>query len=481
METMYQSLQQYGKTDYYPFHMPGHKRNMQGRSMEEIYQIDITEIEGFDNLHHPEGMILRAMERASKLYHCEKTYYLVNGSTCGILSAISATVATKGKILLARNCHKAAYNAVYLRELEPIYLYPEIDESSGITGGINPQDVRTALQEEKEIQAIFITSPSYDGVVSNIEAIAEIAHEKGIPLLVDEAHGAHFGMASYLPKSGIYYGADIVIHSVHKTLPAFTQTALLHVSGNLVQTKVVERYLGIYQSSSPSYLLMSGIDQCVRILETEGAELFRQFEKRLQIFYETVSELKQIQVVDKSIIGKNSIVDFDLSKIIISVKNAKINGNQLNDILYHKYHLQMEMVAESYVLAITTIMDTEVGFQRLGNALMEIDRHLEESQETGGVCYVQSPKGFLNLKNLITAKLSITEALLKEWEEVTLQNSVGRISAEYLYQYPPGIPIVVPGELISECIMELVIRCKEQGLSIQGTADYAVASIRVVK
>ena len=204
-------------SDMYPFHMPGHKRRLDCDI--NPYTYDITEIDGFDNLHAAEGIIKEAEERAAALWGAKSSFFLVNGSTCGILAALSAALPKKGHLLMARNSHKAAYHAAYLRELQVTYLYPVFTEF-GIQGGILPEQVEAALEADESIEAVFLTSPTYDGIVSDIEKIAEIAHQHGIPLIVDEAHGAHLGFHPYFPKSAITLGADVVIQSLHKTLPA---------------------------------------------------------------------------------------------------------------------------------------------------------------------------------------------------------------------------------------------------------------------
>ena len=231
MSDLYRKLIEYAGSDYYPFHMPGHKRNINEGVCPYAY--DITEIEGFDNLHEPMGILRLAMEEAAAFYESDKTYFLVNGSTCGLLSAICALTAKEDKVLVARNCHKAVYNALFLHELMPVYIYPEYIEAWGISGGISPYKLAYLLEEHKEIRVVVITSPTYEGVVSDIEKIAAIVHEKQRILIVDEAHGAHFGMHGELPRPALSKGADVVIQSLHKTLPALTQTALLHVKAIL--------------------------------------------------------------------------------------------------------------------------------------------------------------------------------------------------------------------------------------------------------
>ena len=244
MERLYKKLERYGQSDFYPFHMPGHKRNLASSAGKFPFERDITEISGFDNLHHAEGILKEAQENAAQLYGTRRCFFSVNGSTAALLSAISACVSKGGSILVARNCHKAVYHALYLRELQPVYIYPHEDSRLGINGGISPSRVERYLEEHPEVEAVLITSPTYDGIVSNVEKIAEIAHRHEVPLIVDEAHGAHFRFSEYFPVSAADLGADIVIQSFHKTLPSMTQTAVLHVCSDRVDVEKVKQFMG---------------------------------------------------------------------------------------------------------------------------------------------------------------------------------------------------------------------------------------------
>ena len=267
MEHLYRKLKEYANTGYYPFHMPGHKRNTALIGSELPYELDITEIDGFDDLHHSEGILKELQEYAACVYHAEETHYLVNGSTVGLLSAVMGSTNSGDCILMARNCHKSVYNAVFMNQLHPIYIYPE-------NGAINPGEVKRILEENPNVKSVVITSPTYEGVVSDVERIAGIVHEKGIPLIMDEAHGAHFGFHPYFPKNSNTLGADIVIHSLHKTLPSLTQTALLHMNGELANRTDIREYVHMLQSSSPSYILMAGIDECVRFVGERSSDVF---------------------------------------------------------------------------------------------------------------------------------------------------------------------------------------------------------------
>ncbi len=454
-----EKLKEYAKQDIYPFHMPGHKRV----SLDHWnpYETDITEIEGFDNLHHATEVLLEAQQEAAKLYGAQQSFYLINGSTCGILTAISACVKKQGKILVARNSHRSVYNGLFLRELEVVYLYPEIT-SMGLQGQIKAGTVQELLQKHPDIEAVFITSPTYDGIVSDIKAISELAHEHNIPLIVDGAHGAHFGFTEGFPKNPVSLGADIVIESVHKTLPAFTQTALLHVCSSRVDIDEITRYLGIYQSSSPSYVLMAGIDRCMTYMKRQGIADLQTLEKNLDVFYKRTSSLKNIWVVQREDISSEEAYDFDKSKLLIFSKKKEVKGSELYQILLHTYHLQMEMVSGQYVVALCSVMDTEEGFVRLAEALEEIDR---------SDIWIGTTETEWDYKNMYRRQnqfLPIYKAEELEKKEVSFREAVGRVAGDYLFLYPPGIPFLVPGEVITEEVIEDIQTCQTNGLEVLG-------------
>ena len=466
-------LQSYGRSDYYPFHMPGHKRRPLGDWRPE--EIDITEIDGFDNLHHAEGIIKEAQERMAKVFGAENSFFLVNGSTAGLLAAICGSVQKKERVLVGRNCHKAVYHAAYLMELETEYLYPE-RTGFGIQGSIPPGEVCRKLEEYPDAAAVILTSPTYDGVVSDIEAIARAVHEKQIPLIIDEAHGAHFGFSDEFPQKALALGADIVIESLHKTLPCYTQTAVLHVQEReWVDLERIRRYLGIFQTSSPSYVFMAGMDFCTRLLEEQGNRRFLIFEERLKNFYRMCGGLRCIEVFpyksqEAGIFGK------DVSKILISGERAGLNGQALYELLLQKYHLQMEMASGHYVTAITTIMDTQEGFDRLLLALRGIDRDFSSAQE--------APEQILTPAELYQPRekrMEIFQAMDAEKKEILLEESAGCVSGEFIYLYPPGIPLIAPGEVVTEELLEMIAVCRGRNMQIQGMSDMESNILQVVK
>lgn len=494
------------KSNIYPFHMPGHKR----RGAEVLgemkpYDIDITEIEGFDNLHHANGIIRQAQDEAAQLYGADHAYFLINGSTCGILAAISAATKRGDRILVARNCHKAVYHGIYLRQLRPVFIYPQITRS-GIQGQITAVEVEKAFKENPDIKAVVITSPTYDGVVSDVVSIAQIAHAHGVPLIVDEAHGAHFGFGGDFPENAIKLGADAVILSLHKTLPAFTQTALLvtqdifcelenemytvtaqennslgncdidnsdinNIGNNniadkgkcLLVHKLVEKFLGIYETSSPSYVFMTGIERCIHYVRDNGEAPFTELRHHLDNFYQKTSDLKHLRVVRKRDFSAEEAFDFDESKILIFTDNTDMSGQKLLEILLHKYDIQLEMAAGSYALALCSIMDTEEGFDRLAEALISIDEDIllqegtKHSDKHGNSIYQTLPKA-----------MEMYEAYDIQTEAVPFSQAVGRTSGAFVYLYPPGIPLVVPGEIINEKLVGDVRKALELGMEVDG-------------
>lgn len=485
-EGLYDKLNNYVKSDVYPFHMPGHKRNV--ASPDSPFAYDITEIDGFDNLHHPRGIIRASLDMATTFYGTKRTYYLVNGSTCGILSAISACTRQGGSIIMARNCHKAVYNAVYLRQLTTHYVYPKDIDGLSMSGGIHPRAVELLLEEYPDTEAVIITSPTYEGISSYVSAIAKIVHRYGIPLIVDEAHGAHFSMHEYFPGSAIELGADIVIQSVHKTLPALTQTALLHVCSDMIDLEKVERYLSIYQSSSPSYVLMSSVDGCIRGIFAHGTRIFDAYVEKLKAFRERAKSFTHIRLLDKGVLGKGAVYDIDLGKLVILIDSRRYTGHDIYELLLDRYHIQLEMAASDYVIAMTSMSDRDEGFERLYQALEEIDRDIrinegygisKESLDDSGDELKQKNEA-IQYRRAIVCK-GIYEALETEHELVNFKNSSGRISAEYIYLYPPGIPVIAPGEILDITVIDYLLKCKCQGLDVQGPLDDSLSKIKVIK
>ncbi len=479
---LYDRLTEYGKADYYPMHMPGHKRNTSLCRMENPYEIDITEIEGFDNLHQPEGVLLSLAERIAGLYCSGKAFPLVNGSTAGILAGMMAATHRGDQVLLARNSHKSVYHGVILGGLLPNYIYPQ--KIAGITpfGGFLPSDIEKALISNRKIKLVIISSPSYEGVVSDIKTIADIVHRHGARLLVDEAHGAHFGFHEQLPVSAIRLGADLVIQSLHKTLPAFTQTAVLHSNCEELNTRI-EKYLAVYQSSSPSYLLMAGIDRCISLLENSCHELFAEYLERLCSATHALADLKHFRLLGKELIGANGVFTLDPSKLTVIIRDGSINGKELSELLYRRYHLVMEMASSDYILGMTSICDTEEGLQRFVDALIEIDRDLEEGKPNRSKDPVLPPMNRPEEEQeLIQPKIELLpcEAWEQPYEAVDFISSGNRCSASFVCLFPPGQPLLVPGEIITADLIAYIMEMKKQGITVTGLTGPNQDKIEVI-
>lgn len=482
-------LKLYSESDWYPFHMPGHKR--QPMEFPDPYSIDITEIDGFDNLHHMQGILKESMEWAAEIYGADRTYYLVNGSSSGILSAICGTTHNSDTILMSRNCHKSAYHGVFLNHLRVKYIYPQLLIDSCVQGGLLPGEILKMLKTHEDIKMVFVVSPTYEGIVSDIKTIANICHIYKVPLIVDEAHGAHFTYGKGFPVSALELGADVVIQSLHKTLPSFTQTALLHVREGYVDLKQIEWYLQIYQSSSPSYVFMAGIENCISYMNGPGRKQADELAGRLERMRENLKGLKHLKVLGCEIVGGNGVYDLDLSKIVLLTGGTGMSGVQLDGILRERYHLEMEMCTRDSVTAIITVMDTEAGLRRLEKALYEIDGELEARGQEAQVEEAQveeaqvqeACKGLFVGGSMIAQEtaMMIYEAMEGQTVSVRLSESVGRVSAEFVYVYPPGIPVLVPGEEVQQVTVDEIEEYKRLGLSVQGTKDDGLTMIEVVE
>ena len=468
---LYERLNTYAQTESYPFHMPGHKRNPESGALSELYKIDITEIEGFDNLHDADGILADAQKRASRLYGAEETHFLINGSTGGILSAVACISHPKKVLLMARNCHKSVYHAAFLNRLDTRYLFPDMIKEYDIPGKIGVDEVRrkiiSVLHErnihpEKAasvIAGVVITSPTYEGICSEVREIAELVHKYGLPLIVDEAHGAHLGFYEEYPESAVQAGADIVIQSVHKTLPSPTQTALLHCKEGYINIGKLRSYLAIYQTSSPSYVLMTGIDEAVALMKREGKERLSTMLLRRKQIEKEISSCRYLRICP----------DTEPSKLVISVKNTIMNGKELDTLLRERYHLQMEMACGSYVLAMMSVMDCEEGILRLIQALKEIDKELDFREAAiPGKEFQAAP----------VRKYKIHEAYLQESEEISLEEAAGKTAASFVNLYPPGIPILVPGEIIQEDAIKKMKDYLCHGYSVQGITGQKIQIIK---
>ena len=455
MPDIYQELCRLADSDMYPLHMPGHKRNLESTPLKGAFRCDITEIDGFDNLHDESGMILEAQKRACDLYGADETFFSVNGSTAGVLAAVSAAAPEGGVILAARGSHRSFYHAAYLRRLRITYLPSAMIEGLNVFDAVRPEEVKRALDEAKEaVGAVFITSPTYEGKCCDVLKIADICHERGVMLIVDAAHGAHFGMGEGLPENAVSQGADIVIQSLHKTLPSMTQTGLVHIKGNLADRDLVKRFLRIYQSSSPSYVLMASMDLCIKEMENRRGDFVKKLLEYRQMLEEGTKDCRSVRILSRS--------DFeDPSKVLIYSASREMTGQQLYDILREEYALQPEMAGDRHALAIITGWDKEEGIRRLIMAVRELDARLSDTS-------LEEPCGSRKVFCLPKEAEPLHAAWDAGKEPVDLESTGGRIAGEFVNLYPPGIPILVPGEVIDKELISEIKRYIKEERNLQG-------------
>ena len=476
---IYNKLKELDSEKRIPFHMPGHKRIDFGAFF-GIEKMDITEITDYDNLHEPEGIIRESMDLVKDIFKSTESWYLVGGSTLGILVSISSVCKPGDKILIGRNCHKAVYNCIRLLQLEAVYCYADISQKYDVCVDMKPEMVEKKLKENPEIKAVVLTSPTYEGVVSDIKGIKKTIQPYEIPLIVDEAHGAHFHFSNYFPASAAELGADLVIQSFHKTLPAMTQTAVLHNCSDRVDSRLIRRFMGIYQTSSPSYILMASIDACMDTMAAEGKQMFRDFTRILEQTRKRLSVCKYIRLVDP-VKGKNGVFDYDRSKLVFSTRASLLSGSDLYHILLDRYHIQMEMESENYVLAIASVGDREEGFERLCQAIEELDQEQADLIKAGIPAEENKKLDTRSMHFVLTQMMSMADAMEAPTEKCPLEESIGRISAEFAYLYPPGIPLITPGEQITGQFIRNMRIYMDKGLYLQGLEDYTNKTILVVE
>ncbi len=436
-KTLYGKLIEYGQTGIYPFCMPGHKRNFRGPKISNPYNIDITEVEGFDNLHDPQGLIKDIEKKACSIYKCSNVLLSVNGSSAGVLAAITAI---SGSTIVARNCHKSVFDAVSLNKKQVYYLYPKtLLDYENIYGGVSAKDVEGLLDRHPEVKSVVITSPTYEGFVSDIKKIADVVHAHDAYLIVDEAHGAHLPFCEGFPTSAIYLGADIVVQSLHKTLPSLNQTALVFVNNSALEM-AVRRCLSAFTTTSPSYMLLASAEYCIRWSHAHKKE-FEAYQKLLEEYIEKFARFKNIHLITKEdVIGKADIYDMDPSKLVFTCE--KMTGVAFSEYLLHERKIQMEMAGLKHVIGMSSVMDTREGFSRLYRSVEAAERLPE-----------YKPRRSMTKDNL--EKIALLHAF-----------EVGKEYNDFIYVYPPGCPVVAPGEIYSARKRDYIIKCITEGLEV---------------
>lgn len=476
---LFDALMEYVNRETIPFHVPGHKK---GQGIDEEFKsfigenpfkIDVTVFKLVDSLHHPTGAIKKAQELAADAYGSDAAFFSIHGTSGAIQAMIMSVVKSGEKIIIPRNVHKSVTAGIILSGASPVYMQPELDKKLGIAHSVTPETVKDTLKEHPDAKAVLIINPTYYGVATDIKTIADIVHEYDIPLIVDEAHGPHLKFNDKLPVSAIEAGADICAQSTHKIISALTQSSLLQVKSKYIDVARVQQVLNLLQTTSPSYILMASLDCARRQIALNGKDLL---DKAIELSTYARCEINKIPgfyCFGEEIIGNPGVHALDPTKITITCRDLGITGYDLDMILSNKYHIQFELSDLYNVLAVGSFGDTKENIDTLLNALKEI------SSEYMGKS--NKKPDFLDIPDIPEQKMIPRDAFNSVKESLTLRESIGHISGEFLLAYPPGIPVLCPGEIISNSIIDYVEDLKSVGLYVQGTEDPKVEYIKVVK
>lgn len=473
------SLMEYRDEEAVSFHMPGHKKGKAYKKTGfdflsgDLLAMDTTEVPGIDNLHSPEAAILSAQRLAAVAFGADESFFLVNGTTCGIYSMIMASAEPGDKIIIPRNCHRSVYGSVILGRLIPVYIDPEIDEEMGIAMGIKPETLEYTLEKHRDIKAVVITNPSYYGTCSDLKKIAEIVHGRGAVLLVDEAHGSHFGFNERLPMNALAAGADMTAQSIHKTLPAMTQGSMLHVRYGRINIERLKLFLQLTQTTSPSHIMLAALDSARYIMQEKGRGLLDDIIDWSNWARNEINNIPGLYCLSPDRIGSYGVADLDPTRITVNFGALGISGAKAEAILRENFKIQVEMSDLYNIVAITTIGNSRDEYERLVKALREIAVS-KGSKKTAFKAATVGQK---------SPELCIMpwEAVYCEKEHVEFKKSIGRICGEMIIPYPPGIPVLMPGERITAEAYAYLRACVEQGLKINGARDTKLEKIYVVK
>ncbi|AVQ21328.1 aminotransferase class V-fold PLP-dependent enzyme [Fusobacterium necrophorum subsp. funduliforme] len=472
--------EEYAGNNTLAFHVPGHKRG-KGADEEFInfvgegpFTIDVTIFPMVDGLHHPHGCIKEAQELAADAYDVKHSFFAVNGTSGAIQAMIMSVVNPGEKLLVPRNVHKSVSAGIILSGAKPVYMNPEIDEELGIAHGVRPQTVAEMLAQDSEIKAVLIINPTYYGVATDIKKIAEIVHQYDIPLIVDEAHGPHLHFHEELPTSAVDVGADICSQSTHKILGALTQMSLLHVNSERVKVERVREILSMLHTTSPSYPLMASLDCARRQIATQGRELLTKAISLAHYFREEANKIPGIYCFGEEIIGREGAFAFDPTKITFTAKELGFTGTELEDMLTADYHIQMELADFYHTLGLITIGDSKESIDRLLAALRDISNRFSNQGR-------KLTHQLLKMPEIPEQVLIPREAFYRTKTKISFEESIGKICGELIMAYPPGIPIIIPGERITREILDYIKDMKSAKLQLQGMEDSELTTINIIE
>jgi arginine/lysine/ornithine decarboxylase len=479
----------YVDTGVVPFHTPGHQ---QGHGMDRAFRefvgdnvlaIDLTQIRGLDDLLQPENALVDAQELAAEAYGADHTFFLINGSTSGNQCMMMTAVNPGEKIAIPRNSHKSAMGALIMSGAIPVYMQPQVSEDLHMDHTVTPEMVKATLEANPDVKAVYVVSPTYYGAQANLAAIARIAHAHHMPLLVDEAWGPHFHFHPSLPTDALASGADLVINSTHKMIGSMSQTAMLHMQGRRIPLDRLKAVYKLFLSTSPNLVLIASLDVARRQMATIGEALLSRTIDLANQIRKQLNEIPGVYCFGRELIDGKGVFDFDPCKITITVKNLGYTGYEAEEILRRRYNVQVELADLFNCVALITIGTTEKAAEELVYAVQELAREDRPVDifSPSGVLERRMKTGTYHLPKIPPMRLSPREAFLAPTELVPFKQSAGRICAEVITPYPPGIPVISPGEEITKEIIDYLGLEKKAGVRMQGPYDDELRRIRVVK
>ena len=472
---IYEALQKFRQMRVVPFDVPGHKR---GRGNPELTEflgekcvgIDVNSMKPLDNLCHPVSVIREAEILAADAFGAAHAFLMVGGTTSSVQTMVLSTCKRGDKIILPRNVHRSVINALVLCGAIPVYVNPEVDHRLGISLGMKREQVAKAISENPDAVAVLVNNPTYYGVCSDLKAIVKMAHDAGMYCLADEAHGTHFYFGQGMPVSAMAAGADMASVSMHKSGGSLTQSSLL-LTGPDVNPGYVRQIINLTQTTSGSYLLMSSLDISRRNLALRGKEIFREVSSIAEYAREEINAVGGYYAFGSEIINGDSIFNFDATKLSVHTRDIGLAGIEVYDILRDEYDIQIEFGEFGNILAYLSIGDRPQEVERLVSALAEIRRR-----------YQKDPSGLMNQEYMAPEVVkSPQDAFYAPKKSVPLRESVGCVCSEFVMCYPPGIPILAPGELITPAILDYIEYAKEKGCSMTGPEDAEILNLNVLE
>ncbi|WP_342511996.1 aminotransferase class I/II-fold pyridoxal phosphate-dependent enzyme [Sporosarcina sp. FSL K6-1522] len=470
-----EALERYKKMRVVPFDVPGHKRGRGNEALavflgEQALSMDVNSMKPLDNLCHPVSVIREAEELAAQAFHAKHAFFMVNGTTSAVQAMVMTACKAGDKIIMPRNVHRSAINALILSGAIPVYVNPGVNTELGIPLGMSVNDVEQAILDNPDAKAILINNPTYYGICSNLKAITELAHQYNMLVLVDEAHGTHFYFGNDLPASAMSVGADMAAVSMHKSGGSLTQSSFLLIN-NDVSEGYTRQIINLTQTTSGSYLLLSSLDISRRNLALNGTEIFRKVTEMAQYTRDEINKIGGYYAFSKELLNGDTIFDFDVTKLAVHTLDIGLAGVEVYDILRDDYDIQIEFGDIGNLLAYISVGDRPLDIERLVAALAEIKRR-----------YAGDKSGLFD-HEYITPQVVLTpqHAFYAPKEQLAIEDSAGHISSEFVMCYPPGIPILAPGERITDEILDYIRYSKDKGCFLTGTEDSKIELINVVK